>query len=239
MSKLLFLTILVSAFAFAGEKKEFSPSEKFLVFIQTRQDHFEDYRTRLFNEEVCPGGDYSCLLKDLKRIGIQSSGDLDNGINLLSFIAQKKFKKGECKEICRMNIYAEYSAAMVDFLGNFDRKKIFVNLLPKDNLETKYLIINEELRFFRNLGNLHVKLISHYKKVDSSKIFNPVLVKRMVGLKEEISQLGPSLLLKDSYLSSLNEKDEVLKLVTSSGLKNEQEKLEKKELVSLFRSEIK
>ena len=151
MRSFLFLTILISAFAFAGEEKEFSPSEKFLNAINSRQERFEAYRTRLFKEEVCPGADYSCVLKELKTIGIQSSGDLDNGISLLSFMAQKKFKKGECKEICRMNIYAEHSAAMVDFLGIFNRKKIYVNLLPSEHQETKYLVINEELRFFEQL----------------------------------------------------------------------------------------
>ncbi len=122
MRRFLFLTILISAFASASEEKEFSPSEKFLTLIKSRQERFEAYRTRLFNEEVCPGADYSCVLKELKTVGIQSSGDLDNGIGLLSFMAQKKFKKGECKEICRMNIYAEHSAAMIDFLKTFERK---------------------------------------------------------------------------------------------------------------------
>lgn len=239
MRSFLFLTILMSASAFAGEEKEFSPSEKFLNVINSRQERFVAYRTRLFNEEVCPGADYSCVLKELKTIGIQSSGDLDNGISLLSFMAQKKFKKGECKEICRMNIYAEHSAAMVDFLGTFDRKKIFVNFLPSEHQETKYLVINEELRFFEQLGKLHEKLNTNYKKIDSTKIFNPQLAKRMEGLKQEIALTKPSLMLRGSYLSSLDDKDNILKLVISSGIRNEQEKMEKKDLVSIFRSEIK
>ena len=238
MRALLFLTILFSALAFAGEENDFSPTEKFLSVIHSRQKTFETYRTRLFNEEVCPGGDYDCVLRDLKKSGIQSSGDLDHGLSLLSFIAQKKFRKGDCKEICRMNIYAEYSTAVVDFLQTFDRKKIFVNLLPTAHPETKYLIINEELRFFTHFGKLHDKLTGHYKKIDAKKIFNPELAKRMAGLKEEINHMRPSLVLKGSYLSSLDEKDEVLKQVVSLGIKNEQDKMAKKELVSLFRSEI-
>ncbi len=61
----------------------------------------------------------------------------------------------------------------------------------------------------------------------------------MEGLKERIHNVSPSIVLKGSYLSSLDDKDEVLKLVISHGFKNEQEKMEKKELITLFRSEIK
>lgn len=238
MRCILLLTILISGFTFAGEEKDFSPTDKFLEVIQSRQARFDSFRTKVFQDEVCPGSDYSCVLKNLKSFSIQSSGDLDNGLSLLSFMAQKRFKKGECKEICRMNIYAEYSAALVDFLGNFDRSKIFVNLLPKDHPETKYLVINEELRFFEHFGKLHEKLSGHYKKIDVSKIFNPQLAQRMESLKEQIALLRPSVILKGSYLSALDEKDEVLKVYVSNGIENEQEKMNRKELVSLFRSEV-
>jgi hypothetical protein len=239
MIRFLILQLLLLTIAFAGEEKEFSPTQKFISVINIRQEKFEAFRKKIFEESICPGSDYNCVLKELKSWGIQSSGDVSNGVSLFSFMAKKKFQRGDCKEICRMNIYAEYSVAVVDFLKTFDRKKIFVNLLPAEHRETKYLIINEELRFFDQLTKLHEKTLQHWKKIEVTKIFRPELAKRMQGLKAELDLLKPSVLLQGSYLSSLSEKDDTLKLAEGLGMKSERERLKRKELVSLFRSEIK
>lgn len=236
--RLFLLQILLGAAAFAAGEKELSPSEKFLSVVTERNETFQKFRTKLYAEEVCPGPDYACVLKELKATGIQSSADLDNGVSLLSWVAQKRYQRGDCQEVCRMNIYAEYSAAVVDLLGSFERKNIVVNLFPTEHAETKYLIINEELRLYKAIAKLHEKIIQHRKKVDPTKIFRPELAKRMEGFKSEIDGIRPSILLKGSYLSALDPKDQVMALIIEEGMKSEREKLERRALVSQFREEI-
>jgi hypothetical protein len=233
-----FLLIVFSFAAFA-EGKPVSPTKIFLDVIESRQKSFAEFREKFYDEKVCPSLDYDCVLKDMKARGIQSSGDLDNGVTLLSYIIQKKFKKGDCQEICKMNLFAEYSAAMVDFLSSFDRKKIVVNNLPSAHPETKYLVINEELRFYQILARMNEKLLTYRKKIDPSKIFRPELAKRMEGLNSEINRLRASDLLKGSYLSSLKADDDLLKRIVEDGMKNEKERSERRNLVSVFRNEIK
>ncbi len=234
--KFFILSILITSMAMAADEK--SPSQKFLDVIQYRQETFLRYRDKVMNEEVCPGPDYECILKELKSKQILSSGDLDNALNLFSFVIRKKFQKGDCQEICRMNLYAEYSSAIVDFLKVFDRKKLYPLALPVDHPETKYLVINEDLRSYKIISELQVKLFKHRKKIDPSKIFRPALAKRMEGFNKEIEELKPSLLLKGSYLSSLDLNDEAMKKLIEEGARSEKDKMAKREIVNIFRTEI-
>ncbi len=233
-----FFFIFLLPIAFAGEDRELSPTKKFLTIIQERNDTFQKFRSKLYAEEICQGPDYNCVLKELKSSGIQSSGDLDNSLSILSWVAQRRYQRGDCAEVCRMNIYAEYTAATIELLKNFDRSQIVVNLFPKDHPEAKYLLINEELRLYKGLSRIHEKLILHKKKIDLSRIFRPELANRLKNMKEEIEALKPSILLRGSYLSSLDSNDKIISWATEDGLTSEREKIEKKELVTQFRTDI-
>lgn len=235
----LLFVLLVSAPSLAlGLEEKVSPSEKFAAVVNERNETFAKFREKVIAEEMCQGPDYSCVLKELKATGLQSSADLDNGISLLSWVAQKRFQRGDCAEVCRMNIYAEYSASVVDLLSSFSRKNILVNMFPKEHPETKFLVINEELRLYKEFAKLNEKLLQHHKKIVASMIFRPDLSKRMDSFKSEIEAVKPSELLKGSYLSSLNEKDQVIALVTEDGMKSERERMEKRDLVSQFRADV-
>lgn len=234
--KLLLVCILLPIITIAAEEK--SPSQKFLEIIEARQETFHRFRDKVMSDEVCPGPDYQCILKELKSKKIISSGDLDNALNLFSYVIRKKFQKGECQEICRMNLYAEYSAAIVDFLSTFDRKELYSVSHPDNHPEAKYLIINEELRSFKILSETHEKLLKHRKKIDPSKIFRPALAKRMEDFGKEIEALKPSVLLKGSYLSTLDLNDEAMKKLIDDGAKNEKDKMAKREIVKIYREEV-
>lgn len=234
--KFLLLIFLLPVITMAAEEK--TPSQKFLEVIQGRQEAFQSFRDKVISDEACPGPNYECIIKELKDKKIISSGDLDNALTLFSFVIRKKFQKGECQEICRMNLYAEYSAAIVDFLSVFERKVLYPFSLPLDHSETKYLILNEELRSYKILSDLQEKLLKHRKKIDPSKIFRPVLSKRMEGFVKEIEALKPSILLKGSYLSQLNLDDDAMKKLISEGAKSEKDKMAKAEIVKIFREEI-
>jgi len=233
--RFLLLCTLFPVTGIAAEEK--SPSQKFLDVISYRQETFQRFRDKVLSEEVCPGPDYQCILKELKEKKIISSGDLDNAMVLFSFAIKKKFKKGDCQEICRMNLYAEYSAAIVDFLKTFDRKKLYPYALPSGHPETKYLMINEELRSYKILAELQEKLLKYRKKIDPEKIFRPELSARMDHFVKEIEGLKPSVLLKGSHLSSLDLNDEALKKLIDSGAKDEKEKMANREIVQIFRQE--
>lgn len=238
MREIFLLLIFVSGTAIAEGTKS-TPTELFIGAIQSRQKAFVEFRDKFYKEEVCPSLDYECVVKHLKTSGIQSSGDIENGVSILSFIIQKKFKKGDCQEICKMNLYAEYSAALVDFLSTYDRNKIFVYGLSFSHPQTKYLVINEELRIFKSFSELHGKLISYRKKIDPAKIFRPELSRRINSIQTEINNLRASELLKGAYLASIKQEDELLKRIVEEGMKNEKERTERRDLVKAFRQEVK
>ncbi|MFL5785571.1 MAG: hypothetical protein ACJ76H_13225 [Bacteriovoracaceae bacterium] len=222
------LLFLLSSAAFAADEP--GPAQKFLSLIEARQKTFLEFRDKIYKDEVCPSLEYACVLAELKREGLETSADLNNGLSLLSFVLQKKLKKDEyCQDVCHSNLYAEYSVAVLDYLSAFDRKKLFVMQLPPESPETKSLAVNEELRIYKELSRLRENLILFRKKIDPKKIFHADLAKKADNLKSGIENAVPVVLLKGAVLSSLNANDEVLaKLLRDH-----------RDLVTEFREEVK
>jgi hypothetical protein len=226
--RLVLFVILLSSAVFAADEP--GPTQKFLSLIEARQKTFLEFRDKIYKDEACPSLDYGCVITELKRQGIETSGDLNNGLSLLSFIVQKKLKKDEyCQDVCHSNLYAEYSVAVLDYLSAFDRKKLFVMQLPPENPETKALVVNEELRIYKELSRLHGNLLQYRKKIEPKKIFHADLAKKAENLKSAIESASPAVLLKGALLSSLKPNDEVLAKLSR----------DRRDLVTEFHEEVK
>lgn len=236
---LFFLVLLYSFTILAQGDAPPTPTETFLKLIRERQENFKAIRKRIYDESLCPGPDTECILKTLEGIPLRTSGDIDNGVSLLAWAARRKFKKGECQEICRMNITAEYSVAVARFLKGFSRQKLAVNELPMDVPETKYLRINEELRIYRELIQLRRKLSDHEKKIDPTRLFRPELVKHVRELPQLIEEIAPSVLLRGAYLSSLRPDDEALLRSIQKSAATEEKRVSRRDLIKQFRAEVK
>jgi hypothetical protein len=218
----LLLTLATGAHAAPVPRPSVKPTEKFLKLIKERNEKFKALHDGVSYGTICPAGDSPCVLKELKRLGIKSSNDLFNGMTLLSFLIQKKFKQSsECHEVCRTNLYAEFSDALYSFAQDFDVANLlsYTELNAKYN-ETKVVKAIEDLECFKQLKAIQNKLTAISHKIDPEKIFRPELAKRMKELRASQITISPEAFLKDSYLASLSDEDPVLDDVILSGGKD-------------------
>lgn len=222
-----FLSIILLSFAVQGAPKKTSvaltPSQKFVSIIKERNEKFKALQDGVITGKICPASDSLCVLGELKKLGIKSSNDLFNGMTLLSYLIQKKFKQNsDCHEVCRTNLYAEFSDALFLFASEFDvTSLISYESLSTTDKEAKVIKALEDLECFKQLQTIQSKLMAMATKIDPEKVFKPELMQRMKDIKSGKAVISLEALLKQSFLASLPDQDPIFEDVIMSGGRDE------------------
>lgn len=151
----------------------------------------------------CSPGDFACVRKNLKEIGIHYAEDVQKVAAYMSqFVLSSK--PGACDETCEAQTLIRTIQTWVSYLSTYERENLASTLDWKEYPEARYLTITEDVTMFEALKEIFSPLILEFGKIDPKKVTDAGLKSEMKSVGKDLSDFSSGRMLKDSVICAMD-----------------------------------
>ncbi len=170
---------------------------------ESTRAYYRGLREKKMAAMTCAAGDFGCVRKNLRELGIHYTEDVQKvAAYLKQFVLTSK--PADCDETCEAQLLIRTIQTWVSYLSSYERGKLASTLDWKEHPEARYLTITEDVTMFETLKEIFDPLIVEFGKIDPRKVTDPGLKSEMKSVGKDLSDFSSGRMLKDSVICTMD-----------------------------------
>ncbi len=188
-------------------------SEKDICKISTPFDYrgvdtptrnlYRNLREKKLAEIKCKNGDFGCVRKHLRALGINYAEDIGRVNEFLSQFV-KASKPRTCDAECESQLLVRKIQTWITYLSTFERDKLASTMDPKNYPDAKYLALSEDVKVFELLKLIMEPIVIKFGTIDSAMVKDAGLRSELKSVGKDLSDFSVGKFLKDSVICTMD-----------------------------------
>ena len=190
---------------FSNDSEKFCKDTTPLIFRGTddaTRAYYRKVRDRKLESISCSTGDFNCMRKFLRLVGIHYAEDVEKvAAKLITFL--KSSRVSPCDDTCQAQSLVRMIQTWITFLSTYDREKLASTMDWKEFPEERFETIREDVEFYRSLKRILTPIITTYGKIDPQNIKEASLRSELRSVAKDLSDFASGKMLKDSVICTM------------------------------------